>query len=74
MNGYWLFVGQGPVLGGMWEFWDKFDFLDEAIDAAKEMTWPTMKHVLELDTMEIVWSDPPRHAEGINQHLEERGF
>ena len=74
MKEYWLFVGQKPMLGGMWEFWDKFDFLDEAIDAAKEMTWPDDKYVFDIGMMSVVWSDPPSIAEGINQHLEERGF
>lgn len=74
MNRYWLFVGQEPILGGMWEFYDSYYFCDHAIDAAKQMTWPTMKHVLELDTMEIVWSDPPKHAEDLNHELQRKGF
>ena len=73
MKRYWLFVGQDPVLGGMWEFYAAFDFMDQAIYAAKEMTWPSMKHVLELDTMDIVWAEPSSHVEAINYELRQRG-
>lgn len=73
MKRYWLFVGQEPLLGGMWEFWAAFDFMDQAIDAAKEMTWPSMMHVLELDTMDIVWSHPAKDMDGINYELRQRG-
>lgn len=65
-------IQHAEAIGGMWEFYNFYDNMEEAIKKAKTMTWPNLIHIVDTQDCAVVWSNTDDGEEDLNEYIEER--